>query len=56
VRTCCVLAGLKFAVLRRITLNLLKQEKIRKSSMRVKRFSATCNLEYLETVMGVRPR
>ena len=45
-----------FAVLRRITLNLLKQEKSRKSSMRVKRYRATCSLEYLETVMGARPR
>ena len=45
-----------FAVLRRITLNLLKQDKSRKSSMRVKRYRATCSLDYLETVMGARPR
>jgi predicted transposase YbfD/YdcC len=43
-----------FAILRRIALNLLKQEKSGKSSMNTKRLKAGWSTTYLETVLGMQ--
>ncbi|NZD44861.1 ISAs1 family transposase, partial [Sphaerotilus sulfidivorans] len=44
-----------FAILRRMSLNLLKQEKSRKTSLNIKRQKAAWSPKYLETVLGISP-
>jgi predicted transposase YbfD/YdcC len=45
-----------FAILRRIALNLVKQEKSDKSSVRLKRLRAGWSTDYLQKLLGLRPR
>lgn len=45
-----------FAILRRIALNLLKQEKSGKASMNTKRLKAGWSTTYLETVLGMQQK
>lgn len=45
-----------FAILRRIALNLIKQEKSGKASMNTKRLKAGWNTQYLDVLLGVAPR
>ena len=44
-----------FAILRRIALNLIKQERSGKSSVRTKRLKAGWSTDYLQTLLGLRP-
>ena len=44
-----------FAILRRIALNLVKQEKSDKSSVRLKRLRAGWSTDYLQKLLGLRP-
>ena len=44
-----------FAILRRIALNLIKQEKSGKSSVRTKRLKAGWSIDYLQKLLGLRP-
>jgi predicted transposase YbfD/YdcC len=44
-----------FAVLRRIALNLVKQEKSDKTSVRVKRLRAGWSIDYLQKLLGLHP-
>jgi predicted transposase YbfD/YdcC len=44
------------AILRRIALNLLKQNKTVRASLNNKRLRAGWNIEYLQTVLGLTPR
>lgn len=44
------------AILRRIALNLLKQEKTAKASLNNKRLRAGWNTDYLQTALGLMPR
>ena len=45
-----------FAVLHRIALNLVKQEKSdKKTSVRIKRLAAGCSTDYLQTLLGLLP-
>ncbi|GAC1509117.1 MAG: hypothetical protein NVS1B6_16360 [Steroidobacteraceae bacterium] len=44
-----------FAILRRITLNLVKQDKLGKSSVRTKRLKAGWSIDYLQKLLGLRP-
>ena len=41
-----------FAILRRIALNLIKQEKSTKTSVNIKRLQASRSTDYLETLLG----
>ena len=43
-----------FAILRRIALNLVKQDKSDKSSVRLKRLRAGWSTDYLEKLLGLR--
>ena len=43
-----------FAILRRIALNLVKQEKSDKSSVRLKRLRAGWSTDYLQKLLGLR--
>jgi predicted transposase YbfD/YdcC len=43
------------AILRRIALNLLKQDKTARASLNNKRLRAGWNIEYLQTVLGLTP-
>lgn len=45
-----------FAILRRMSLNLLKQEKSKKTSLNIKRQKAAWSPKYLETVLGISPK
>lgn len=45
-----------FAILRRMSLNLLKQEKSKKTSLNIKRQKAAGSSKYLETVLGISPK
>ena len=45
-----------FAILRRISLNLLKQEKSTRTSLNIKRLQAGWSTDYLETLLGLQPR
>ena len=42
-----------FAILRRIALNLIKQEKSTKTSVNIKRLQAGWSTDYLETLLGL---
>ena len=44
-----------FAILRRIALNLIKQEKSSKTSVNIKRLKAGWSTDYLQTLLGLRP-
>jgi predicted transposase YbfD/YdcC len=44
-----------FAILRRIALNLIKQEKSDKASVRLKRLKAGWSIDYLQKLLGLRP-
>ena len=44
-----------FAILRRIALNLIKQEKSGKTSVNIKRLKAGWSTDYLQTLLGLRP-
>ena len=44
-----------FAILRRIALNLIKQEKSTKTSFNIKRLQAGWSTDYLETLLGLPP-
>jgi predicted transposase YbfD/YdcC len=44
-----------FAILRRIALNLVKQERSDKSSVRLKRLRAGWSTDYLQKLLGLRP-
>lgn len=44
-----------FAILRRIALNLIKQEKSSKTSVNVKRLKAGWSTDYLQVLLGLRP-
>lgn len=44
-----------FAILRRIALNLLKQEKSTKTSLNIKRLQAGWSTDYLQTLLGLQP-
>jgi hypothetical protein len=44
-----------FAILRRICLNLIKQERSGKSSLRIKRQRAAWSTAYLEKLLGLTP-
>ena len=44
-----------FAILRRIALNLVKQEKSDKASVRLKRLKAGWSIEYLQKLLGLHP-
>ena len=44
-----------FAILRRIALNLIKQEKSGKSSVRTRRLKAGWSIDYLQKLLGLRP-
>ena len=43
-----------FAILRRIALNLIKQEKSTKTSVNIKRLQAGWSTDYLETLLGLQ--
>ena len=43
------------AILRRIALNLIKQERSGKSSVLTKRLKAGWSSDYLQTLLGLRP-
>ena len=45
-----------FAILRRIILNLLKQEKSTRTSLNIKRLQAGWSIEYLESLLGLQHR
>lgn len=45
-----------FAILRRIALNLIKQEKSSKTSVNIKRLKAGWSTDYLQVLLGLRPR
>lgn len=45
-----------FAILRRMSLNLLRQEKSKKTSLNIKRQKAAWSPKYLETVLGISPK
>ena len=45
-----------FAILRRIALNLIKQEKSTKTSVNIKRLQAGWSTDYLETLLGLQAR
>ena len=45
-----------FAILRRIALNLVKQEKSDKASVRLKRLKAGWSIDYLQKLLGLHPR
>jgi predicted transposase YbfD/YdcC len=44
-----------FAILRRIALNLVKQEKSSKTSVNIKRQKARWSTDYLQLLLGLRP-
>lgn len=44
-----------FAILRRIALNLIKQEKSSKTSVNIKRLKAGWSTDYLQALLGLRP-
>ena len=44
-----------FAILRRIALNLIKQEKSGKTSVNIKRLKAGWSTDYLQNLLGLRP-
>ena len=44
-----------FAILRRIALNLIKQEKSGKASVRLKRLKAGWSIDYLQKLLGLHP-
>jgi predicted transposase YbfD/YdcC len=44
-----------FAILRRIALNLVKQDKSGKSSVRTRRLKAGWSIDYLQKLLGLRP-
>jgi predicted transposase YbfD/YdcC len=44
-----------FAILRRIALNLIKQEKSSKTSVNIKRLKAGWSTDYLQLLLGLRP-
>ena len=44
-----------FAILRRIALNLIKQEKSAKASVRLKRLKAGWSIDYLQKLLGLHP-
>lgn len=44
-----------FAILRRIALDLVKQEKSDKSGVRLKRLRAGASTDHLEKLLGLRP-
>lgn len=44
-----------FAILRRIALNLIKQEKSSKTSVNIKRLKAGWSTDYLQVLLGLRP-
>ena len=45
-----------FAILRRIALNLIKQDKSGKSSVRTRRLKAGWSIDYLQKLLGLHPR
>ena len=44
-----------FAILRRIALNLIEQEKSDKASVRLKRLKAGWSIDYLQKLLGLHP-
>ena len=56
VRICMGAGAQNFAVLRRSALSLVKQDKSTRNSLNTKRRQAGWSADYLETLVGVKPR
>jgi len=54
-RVRCADGAQNFAILRRIALNLIKQDKADKSSVRLKRLRAGWSTDYLQKLLGLQP-